>query len=251
MKIVFSMDGIMNMDQLYTWPMERDELFGGDVEVEQYHGEDYCKSMVASLTDWSDAKYIGSHDRLANETFVLKENGAEYRLSFAIDTYAHKVAHMEVTIQAPDSEKYDQKLEKLKIALKNMLLPDWQECTWLLDEQSAKLCKEAYEQAYIIENKLRAFASKVLIHFLGVSWLRRAGLEKQAESVKNLKDKFTQRVPDFEDINTDFLSMTLETLVGIMFDGIVYKDDVVLTRQEYEALQGICSNAKSASSVIS
>lgn len=249
MQIVFSMDGIKNMDQLYTWPMEHDELLGDNVEVEQYHGEEYCKSMVASLTDWPDAKYVGSRDRLANETFTLTENGAEYRLSFAIDTFAHKVAHMEVTIQAPDSEKYDQKLEKLKIALKNMLLPDWQECTWLLDEQSAKLCKEAYEQAYIIENKLRAFASKVLIHFLGVSWLRRAGLEKQAESVKNLRDKFTQRVPDFEDINTDFLSMTLETLVGIMFDGIVYKDDVVITRQEYEALQGICSNAKSASSV--
>ena len=81
--------------------------------------------------------------------------------------------------------------------------------------------------------KLRAFASKVLIHFLGVSWLRRAGLEKQAESVKNLKDKFTKRVPEFENINTDFLSMTLETLVGIMFEGVVYKDEVVLTRQEY------------------
>ena len=143
MQIVFSMDGIKNMDQLYTWPMERDELFGGNVEVEQYHGEDYCKSIVAALTDQSDEKYIGSHDRLANETFVLKENGVEYRLSFAIDTYAHKVAQMEVTITAPDMENYDQSLEKLKIALKDKLLPDWQECTWLLDEQSAKLCKEA------------------------------------------------------------------------------------------------------------
>lgn len=249
MKIVFSMDGIKNMDQLYTWSLERDEVIGGEVEVEHYHGEGYCKSIVSSLTDWPDANYIGSHNRLANETFTLTDKGVDYTLSFAIDTYAHKIAHMEVTIKASDSESYDQRLEKLKIALKNRLLPDWQKCTWLLDEQSAKLCKEIYEQAYIIENKLRAFASKVLIHFLGVSWLWRAGLEKQAESVKNLKDKFTQRVPDFEDINTDFLSMTLETLVGIMFEGIVYKDEVVLSRQQYEVLQGICSNAKSSSSV--
>ena len=145
----------------------------------------------------------------------MNKNESDYTLSFAIDTYEKMIARLEVTVSAPDTENYDLNLEKLKIALKDKLLPNWQECTWLLDEQSAKLCKEIYEQAYTIENKLRAFASKVLIHFLGVSWLRRAGLEKQAESVKNLKDKFTQRVPDFEDINTDFLSMTLETLVGI------------------------------------
>lgn len=248
MRIVFSMDGIKNMDQLYTWEKEQDELIGCDAEIEHYHGDKYCGDIVSALKDWPDARYIGSRDRIANETFFMNEKD-DYILSFAIDTYSHKIAHMEVTITAQNTGDYDQKLEKLKIDLKNTLLPDWQECTWLLDEQSAVLCKEAYEQAHIIENKLRAFASKVLIHFLGVSWLRRAGLEKQAESVKNLKDKFTQRVPDFDDINTDFLSMTLETLVGIMFEGVVYKDDVILSRQQYEALQGICSDAKSASSV--
>lgn len=75
--------------------------------------------------------------------------------------------------------------------------------------QSARLYTEAYEKAFIVENNLRAFASKVLIYFLGIDWLNSIGLEKQAESVKNLKQKFTQRVPEFEDINTDFLSMTL------------------------------------------
>jgi len=115
---------------------------------------------------------------------------------------------------------------------------------WLLDEQSAKLCKEVYEKPYIIENKLRAFASKVLIHFLGVSWSRCAGLEIPADSAKNSKDKFTQRVPAFEDINTDFLSMTLETLVGIMFECIAYEDDLVLTWQEYYKIQENCSKAK-------
>ena len=136
-QIVFSMDGIKNMDQLYTWPMEHDEFIGGEVEVEHYHGEDYCKSIVASLTDWSDAKYIGSHDRLANETFTLTDNGVDYTLSFAIDTYAHKIAHMEVTIKAPDTENYDQRLEKLKIALKDKLLPDWRNAHgfWMSSQQ--------------------------------------------------------------------------------------------------------------------
>ena len=249
MQIVFSLDGIKNMDQLYTWSTEYlfDTIPG---KAEHYHGKDYCVNVITALSGWKDKKYLGMHDRIANETFkLIAPDDTEYIVAFGINTYDEKLARLEVIIKAPDTENYDHKLEKLKIELKDKVLPDWQECTWLLDEQSAKLCKEAYEKAYIIENRLRAFASKVLIHFFGVSWLRRAGLEKQAESVKKLKNKSTQRVPEFVNINTDFLSMTLETLVGIMFEGIVYKDDVVLSRQEYEKLQGICSNSKSTSNV--
>ena len=206
------MDGSKNMDQLYTWDKAQDGPFGDDVEgieIEHYHGKDYCDNVIVALAGYKDKKYIGMNGRVANETFkLIAQDNTEYTVAFGINTYEKKLARLEVVITAPDTENYNQTLEKLKIALKNKLLTDWQECTWLLDEQSVKLCKEAYEQAYIIENKLRAFASKVLIHFLGVSWLRRAGLEKQAESVKKLKDNFTQRVPDFVDINTDFLSMT-------------------------------------------
>lgn len=86
--------------------------------------------------------------------------------------------------------------------------------------ENAKLIDTLYlsplmfpNKPYHIENNLRAFASKVLIHFLGVNWIGRPGLEKYECSVKNLQNEFTQRVPDFDDINTDFLSMTLETLV--------------------------------------
>ena len=96
-----------------------------------------------------------------------------------------KAARLECTITGLETENYDQRLEELKIALKNRLAPDWEVCTWLVDMQSAQLCKEAYERAFIIENNLRAFASKVLIHFLGADWLSKPGLEKQSESVKN------------------------------------------------------------------
>ena len=152
---------------------------------------------------------------------------------------------MEVTITAPDVDSYDQLLEDLKIKLKSILIPDWRVCTWLVDEQAAKLCKDAYERAFTIENNLRAFASKVLIHYLGYGWLQRTGLEKQYESVNSLAKKFIQRVPDFDDINTDFLSMTLETLVGIMFEGVVYKNTVILNRQEYEQVIKLCDKVKS------
>lgn len=104
-----------------------------------------------------------------------RREGINYRIEFAINTYEKKAARLECTITGLETENYDQRLEELKIALKNRLDPDWEVCTWLVDMQSAQLCKEAYERAFIIENNLRAFASKVLIHFLGADWLRCCG----------------------------------------------------------------------------
>lgn len=250
MKIIFSMDGIKNMDQLYTWTTEYDEDIGCEGKVKHYHGVDYCKSIVDQLVGWKEKNYSGSYERIANETFVLiSPDDCEYTISFEINTYEEKMSRLEVTIIALDTDTYDQLLESLKIELKTKLLPDWRVCTWLVDEQAAKLCKEAYERAFSIENNLRAFASKVLIHYLGDCWLQRPGLEKQCESVRELAKKFTQRVPNFDDINTDFLSMTLETLVGIMFEGVVYKENVILNRNDYEQVIQLCDIAKSPANI--
>ncbi len=251
MIVKFSMDRIKNMNQLYTWTViHTDEL--GDGLEEHYHGEDYCKQIIADAVlpaEWVEREYLGSCERIANETFRLRTlDGMMYRVEFAINTYDKKAARLECTITGPDTECYDEKLENLKIALKKRLIPDWEECTWLVDTQSAMLCKEAYEKAFMVENNLRAFASKVLIHFLGVDWIRRFGLEKEAESVAHLKQKFTQRVPEFDDINADFLSMTLETLVGVMFKGTVYKNEIVLNRQQYlEILEKAAKNVSGSS----
>ena len=174
----------------------------------------------------------------------MASDDSEYTIAFTINTYNGEAARLEVVIIAPEILDYDHRLEKLKIALKNRLLPDWHQCTWLTDEQAAALCKDAYEETFTIENILRAFASKVLIHFLGVDWIRKAGLEKEAVSVDTLKGKFIQRVPEFDNINTDFLSMTLETLVKVMFEGVIYKDEITLSRQDYIKIQELRDKAK-------
>lgn len=256
MRILLSMDGIKNMDHLYTWTIELSEEFG-DIRVEHYHGDDYCKNIVADVfknlapSDWANKIYLGARERIANETFMLSSTvGSEYSISFAINTYNGEAARLEIAITAPETESYDQKLEDLKIALKNRLFPDWQECTWLVDEQAAALCKKAYEKAFTVENNLRAFASKVLIHFLGVNWIKKAGLEKAAESVKSLKEKFIQRVPEFDNINADFLSMTLETLLGVIFEGVIFKDNVILSRQDYAQVQEMGGKQKVTGSSI-
>lgn len=256
MHISFSMDGIKNMAQLYTYTPEYSSELGEGSE-EHYHGDDYCKRTIMDIlsvfapTDWKCQKYLGSRDRLANETFALvASDDSEYTIAFAINTYSGEAARLEVVITAPEIMGYDHRLEKLKIALKNRLLPDWYQCTWLADEQAAALCKDAYEKTFTIENTLRAFASKVLIHFLGVDWIRKAGLEKEAGSVDTLKEKFIQRVSEFDNINTDFLSMTLETLVKVMFEGVIYKDEITLSRQDYIKIQELRDRAKTPANSI-
>lgn len=131
MRISFSMDGIRNMDRLYTYTLENHPEFGNG-HSEHYHGDDYCKNVIADIlkrlavSDWVEPKYLGSRERIANETFILPSiDGSEYNISFGINTYNGKAARLEVTITAPETEGYDHRLEKLKIALKNRLLPDW------------------------------------------------------------------------------------------------------------------------------
>ena len=47
MKIVFSMDGIKNMGQLYTWTTKSSEIFGCEGKAEHYHGVEYCTAVIA------------------------------------------------------------------------------------------------------------------------------------------------------------------------------------------------------------
>lgn len=253
MTIKFSMDRIRNMNLIYTWTPTHSDEFDCDGEEERYHGVDYCKQAVTdtiNALNWGTQEYLGSQERIANEVFtVTSPEGIDYQIEFAINTYERKAARLECTITAPEKESFDQRLEELKIALKNRLILDWEVCTWLVDMQSAQLCKEAYEKAFIIENNLRAFASKVLIHFLGIDWLNSTGLEKEAESVKCLKEKFIQRVPEFDNINADFLSMTLETLVGVMFEGIIYNDNVVLNKSQYTKVWEIAKKNGTGNSI--
>lgn len=82
MIIKFSLDGIKNMDILYTWT--KTELIGCEGEEEHYHGTDYCKSVVKdvrkTLPFFSEVDYSGQRERIANETFVLKATDIEYSL---------------------------------------------------------------------------------------------------------------------------------------------------------------------------
>lgn len=67
MHIAFSMDGIKNMDQLYTWTVKQLEGLEIEGKARHYHGEDYCRRIVESLDGWKEKNYIGSIEQIAKE----------------------------------------------------------------------------------------------------------------------------------------------------------------------------------------
>jgi len=148
--------------------------------------------------------------------------------------------HIEIEspiIENPDFEtRYNKTLEALKLALKDRVSKDWQGCTWLIDDQSEMLGADLYHRFFKIENQFRAYANKVLIQHLGQNWLDRPGLEQYKDSVCSMENSFKQIVPQFANINTSLLSMTLETLSKVILKAVIYKENTTLTSAELTRL---------------
>lgn len=57
MRISFSMDGVKNMDELYTYTTEKGR-WGEDIAIEHYCGDNYCKRVVKSV--WDMGRFVCS-----------------------------------------------------------------------------------------------------------------------------------------------------------------------------------------------
>lgn len=209
--------------------------------VTRLHKE-YCDSILedieSKIQGLTECKYCGCIERIGREVYQIKINENEYEVAFVFDKRNENNVqlHIEINSQNIENEnleiQYDKSLEALKIALKNRLIKDWELCTWLIDEQSEILCSDLYHRVFKIENQVRAFSNKVLIQHLGQNWLEQPGFEKYRESVLSMETSFKQIVPQFANINTSLLSMTLETLSKIILKAAVYKENTMLSSMD-------------------
>lgn len=236
-------------EDVAEWP----DVFTSRTTVKKDHVKDYCQSIlhdtVSKFQETMTLTYKGCLERLANEVYTLDYNSNIYTITLTVDTFYDKDAQIYVDILPQYNyegiEKcYDRLLEKLKIEIKNRLISDWKNCIWLVDEQSEYLCAELYPEFFRIENKIRAFASRVLIQNIGVDWLKCFGLERYRDSITEMARNFQQRVPEFEDINADLLSLTLESLFKIIFEGVIYKEETILRPSDFKTLEGIIKSGK-------
>lgn len=266
MVIEFILNDIKDKSKLYkVEQIEKISRFTGmpeTIESIEYVGKNYCKtaidSVVSKVTGIKTCEYKGALERIGNESFQITTDLISYSVTCTIDTYQGNKTRMQVKIVSnaisrqtdegvdqTDSATmaYDHLLEKLKIEIKKAFRNDWSSCVWIKDEQSESLCSLLYPCIFRAENRVRAFANKVLIWELGTNWIASPGLEKYAESHKELCGAFRSKEPSFADVDDVFISTTLETLFEIIKDGVVYETPFALSKEQYNELLKIVSKA--------
>lgn len=249
MKIKFMFNSPNDASLLYTYTEEPGESPFSDedtVRVKIRRSKEYSEVILddvkACISGFAEYKYLGSRERISREVYQLIINNTPYEVAFVFDKREENniQLHIEIespTIDDPDFEtRYNKTLELLKLALKDRVSKDWQGCTWLIDDQSEMLGADLYHRFFRIENQFRAYANKVLIQHLGQNWLERPGLEPYKDSVCSMENSFKRIVPQFANINTSLLSMTLETLSKVILKSVIYKESTTLTSAELTRL---------------
>ena len=265
MTIKFMFNSPNDASLLYVCTEETGESpFGGEdtVKVEIRRSKEYSESILddvkACVSGFTEYKYLGCRERIAREAYQLTISGITYEVFFVFDKREENNIQLHIEIESPAIEsfdfetRYNKTLELLKLALKYRVSKDWQGCTWLIDDQSEFLCAELYPHFFRHENRIRAFVNEVLIQHMGQNWLNYPGLEQYKESIRGMENSFKQTVPQFANINSSLLSMTLEMLSELMQDAKVYSSNTVLTSADIsrinEHLKG--QNTKAAGDFI-
>lgn len=239
-EILFS--GVKDITKLYKSKVVDNSDFGETIITETiYSGKEYSEKVLEDVVSGFDEEkniyYVGCLQRIANEVFEFCLSESRYRVSFTIDTYGDSKARLKVKIeQIEPREEYDMLLEQLKIAIKDRLIRDWNRCIWMTDEQSEALCTMIYPIVFETENEMRALVNKVLIHYIGVDWIKKIGMEKYDLSYENLVGDFRRISPQFEGVDDTFFSMTLETMMEIIKKGKIYDENVTISSADWVTL---------------
>lgn len=242
MTIKFMFNSPNDASLLYVCTEETGESpFGGEdtVKVEIRRSKKYSESILdevkSCLSGFTEYKYLGCRERIAREAYQLTISGITYEVFFVFDKREENNIQLHIEIESPTIEsldfetRYNKTLELFKLALKDRVNKDWQDCTWLIDDQSEFLCAELYPHFFRLENRIRAFVNEVLIQHMGQNWLNYPGLEQYKEAIRGMENSFKQTVPQFANINSSLLSMTLEMLSELMKDAKVYNNNTVLS----------------------
>jgi len=239
-EILFS--EVKDITKLYKSKEVDNSDFGVITETE-YLGKKYSEKVLADVVGGFEGKksicYVGCLQRIANEVFDFDLLESKYRVSFTIDTYGNSKARLKVKleqIEPKPREEYDMLLEQLKIAIKDRLIRDWNRCIWMTDEQSEALCTMIYPMVFETENEMRALVNKVLIHYIGVDWIKKIGMEKYDLSYENLVGDFRRISPQYGGVDDTFFSMTLETMMEIIKKGKIYDESVTISSADWKAL---------------
>lgn len=228
-EIEFKMIEIKDLSKIQKRKKVKGDIFEVDVEQVEDIADEYCKDIMARIeilfAPNCKVKYIGCTDRIGNFEFKVSYNDVEYTIIFQMDTYEWnrqftiKIGYSQIRIGIPTLQMrekiagYDHFLEKLKINIKNALIRDWYKCVWIKDNQSLELSGEVYSDIYMAENELRAFISRIMIEHFGIDWHDRPEFYRLKASIEKNAIIIKRNVPNFNNIDVNLYTVTLETLM--------------------------------------
>ena len=249
-EIEFKMIEIKDLSKIQKRKMVKDDIFETDVEQVEDIADEYCKDIMARIETLHaldcKVKYIGCTDRIGNFEFKVSCNDVEYTVIFQMDTYEWnrqftiKIGYSQIRIGIPVPQMrekiagYDHFLERLKISIKNELIRDWYKCVWIKDNQSLELSGEVYSDIYMAENELRAFISRIMIGHFGIEWHDRPEFYKLKTSIEENAVIVKRNVPNFNNIDVNLYTVTLETLMDTVKADIY--SDAMLDSPEMQKL---------------
>lgn len=148
---------------------------------------------------------------------VSNEKSDVWNLFFQFGTYDGRL-HFQISIS---SDTYvidveDDYLEKLKLAIKQIIVQDWVDIIWLMDEDSQCLSESIYPNLYSVENLLRRLINSVMVKVYGTKWWDLFVPYSIKEKHRSRLAGYKSVVPGFNNVDEKLMSIDIGDLFSIV-----------------------------------
>lgn len=148
--------------------------------------------------------------------YYVETDIRKYKVSLTVDTYKSD-SYLSIVINSQKYNKeetdYDFILEEIKFGLKRAFEDSWENCFWMIDEQSEDLSRKVYKIINAVENKFRVFADLVLREEFGPKWFNTDEFKFAKNFYEKNSKKFINISQRYLGINDILISTTMETLI--------------------------------------
>ena len=134
--------------------------------------------------------------------FGTYDGSLQLQISISSDTYI-------ITVE-------DSYLEKLKLEIKQIIIHDWKEIIWLIDEDSQCLSESIYPDLYSVENALRRLINSVMIKAYGMKWWELFVPYSIKEKHRSRLVGYKSMVPGFNNVDEKLMSIDIGDLSTIL-----------------------------------
>lgn len=170
-------------------------------------------SANSAISEYDDESTCFSVD------YNYKNNGKDniWNLFFQFGTYDERL-QLQISIS---SDTYtldidDDYLEKLKLSIKQMIVHDWVDIIWLMDEDSQCLSESIYPDVYSVENLLRRLINSVMVKVYGTKWWDLFVPYSIKMKHRNRLAGYKSVVPGFNNVDEKLMSIDIDDLFSIV-----------------------------------